>query len=676
MVEVSPALKQFPRRGLVHSFRPEVEGLRAVAVLAVVLYHFNPAWMPGGFVGVDIFFVISGFVITRSLMNDNADGRLHLLRFYDRRIRRIFPALLAMIAVVLVAAWWLLPPGDYEAAARSGVFAAGSAANIFFWLNTGYFDAGAETMPLLHTWSLGVEEQFYIVWPLIIWAVTRFVRRASLTATILLTLGAISLALCVFLTGVDQKAAFYLAPMRAWEFCFGAVICFLPRFAPRVHQVAGLTGAAIIGATLAFATNAIPFPGWLALLPVLGSALLIAGGEATLAGRFLSLPPVRFFGRISYSLYLWHWPVLVCWAYYATPGERSLMETVVLLAVILALSCVSFFLIETPARRASWPPVRMVAAGLIAALLVAIPAFAVATAGGIPERIPEAVRPLGELRAMSTWNCDLLPSKVGTRPRDFCILGDPWGDTLVHGLLWGDSHAQHLAPIVDAALKGSGQSYLLWTDRCPPFLDDETVKRWYPSEPSFSADCAYARYRLGTWLAGHSDVDRIVMAGAWSGFALQLYTGDDLSTVGDDKAGFSLMRAGLLAMMSSFAEIGRRVAVIGEIPRPGFDVPACALRNGGGLLREPCARRMDILPVPSAQSGVGLANAMLESVAVETGVPLLIPARTFCSSAGCPLQLNGEVLYRDGNHLRLDLQPATRKMIADRLGLRSFLLGP
>ena len=295
------------------SYRPDIDGLRAIAVVSVILFHLNA--LRGGFVGVDIFFVISGFLITSLLWKEiQATGTVSLIGFYDRRIRRIFPALFAMFAVSWVVGFLYLFPNEFTAFARSMLAALLSVANLFFWRESGYFAAAASTKPLLHTWSLGVEEQFYVLFPPLLALLYKLsARRLKLSLTVLALL---SFALCVALTRSSPDAAFYLPVTRAWQLLFGSLLA-LNDLAVLRHRLwrnaAALLGLLILGYTLLRFSSATPFPGYMALLPTLAAALLIAAGTKgkTLVGRVLSFKPFVFVGLISYSLYLWHWPLIV-----------------------------------------------------------------------------------------------------------------------------------------------------------------------------------------------------------------------------------------------------------------------------------------------------------------------------------------------------------------------------
>lgn len=307
----------------VSSYRADIDGLRAVAVLLVVVYHVGFKYLSGGYVGVDVFFVISGYLITLHIASELEAGTFSLASFYERRIRRIFPALLGMILVVSALAYLFMLPGEVEDYAKSLISASFSVSNFYFWQQSGYFDAPATMKPLLHTWSLAVEEQFYVFFPLILMALYKFAwRRTRLSVMVL---AAFSFAISVVETHSYPSANFYLAPSRAWELFVGSMIALgiVPQLRSKItRELGAAAGLLMVIYSAIHYTVLTPFPGVSALIPCLGAGLVIASGirhpelgigqfKSTFTANLLSLRPVVFVGLISYSLYLWHWPVIV-----------------------------------------------------------------------------------------------------------------------------------------------------------------------------------------------------------------------------------------------------------------------------------------------------------------------------------------------------------------------------
>ncbi|NOT40687.1 MAG: acyltransferase, partial [Alphaproteobacteria bacterium] len=300
------------------AYRPDVDGLRTIAVGTVILFHGKLGIFPGGFVGVDVFFVISGFLISSILLGEIAHGRFSLAGFYERRIRRILPALITVLAAVMVAGALFFSPQDYVTLAKSAKAAALFYANFHFERQAGYFMPEAETQPLLHTWSLAVEEQFYLIAPLFLWAIARLQRRWQIAAVVAAFVA--SLAFSVWGTAQGDSSAFYLPYSRAFELLLGTMLAMglFPAFRSSVvAEAVGAAGLAMIAVAVLFFSASTPFPGYAALLPCVGAAFIIASGarHSTVVARLLSTPAMVFTGKISYSLYLWHWPIFVFAAY-------------------------------------------------------------------------------------------------------------------------------------------------------------------------------------------------------------------------------------------------------------------------------------------------------------------------------------------------------------------------
>lgn len=335
-------------------YRPDIDGLRAVAVLSVVAFHIGLP-LHGGYVGVDIFFTISGFLIGSIILRETAERKFTFAGFYERRIRRIFPALFAMLLASAVLGYRYLLPIEFLDFSKSLAAAAFSVSNIYFRLQSGYFDGPAITKPLLHTWSLAVEEQFYVFLPILLVLLRRFLPRRVDLAIYLLAL--VSFAVSIYVTYTDPNAAFYLPYTRAWELLLGTMLALpsAPRIQhPALRHVAGIAGLLLIGAALALYKSTTPFPGLAALPPCLGAALIIAAGRSGthLTGRLLSLKPVVFIGLISYSVYLWHWLFVVygSFGFNLVTGLGTRQTEAFLFSISLLAGYLSWRFIEVPFR--------------------------------------------------------------------------------------------------------------------------------------------------------------------------------------------------------------------------------------------------------------------------------------------------------------------------------------
>ena len=500
--------------------RPDIDGLRALAIVPVVLFHVGARGFFGGFVGVDVFFVISGYLITGILVRELDRGEISLRDFYRRRVLRIFPALFAMLAACAVVAWATMLPGEFAAFARSTFATAVFSSNLFFWRESGYFAPAAHSLPLLHTWSLAVEEQFYLFWPLILMAVPRAGRRwlPWLAGAI----AAASFAAAVWQLPRDPAAAFYLIHARTWELMAGALLVWIPAraFASRaLREAVALAGLAAILFAVKTYNQGTPFPGPAALLPVAGAAAILAAGASgdSMVARLLSLRPLVFIGAISFSLYLWHWPVIV-FSQTVLYLEQTLAVRCGIVAVSLLLAVASWRFIETPFRArgsAAWPA-RLVLrrAALLMALFLASSSITVA-ARGFPARFDAPQQAIGAYEDYSGDQAFRAGSCFVVQPGDpfdasTCLALDPGKRSI---LLVGDSHAAHLWPGLHAAA-GADVSVLQATATgCRPVL--------VPVAAGEAACRAFFRNLFVDWLPTHP-VDVVVLAGRWQASDLEL----------------------------------------------------------------------------------------------------------------------------------------------------------
>lgn len=346
----SPATSHAGAPGEANRYRADIDGLRAIAVGAVLIYHTGISPLRGGFIGVDIFLVISGYLITGLLLNDLKRGRFSLKTFYERRIRRILPAMLAMIAVILAVAPFLLYPPELRVTMLTAVASLASAANLYLLTTAGYFEADAATQPLLHMWSLGVEEQFYLFFPLFILACSK---RPGLLRWGIAGLAAASFAACVAWSFMQREAAYYLPLTRAWELLAGALLVVfpLPRLPRWLREAGALAALGLMAVALFKIHSGMAFPGYVALAPCLAAAALIAigGNGGSLVSRLLAVRPMVFVGKISYSLYLWHWPVFVTFRL-VCGRQPSFTEAVALAATAIALAWLFLRYVESPFR--------------------------------------------------------------------------------------------------------------------------------------------------------------------------------------------------------------------------------------------------------------------------------------------------------------------------------------
>ena len=468
------------------TYRPDIDGLRAIAVLSVVAYHADAALLPGGFAGVDVFFVISGFLITSLLVQSLADETFSAATFYARRLRRLLPSLVVVLAAAAVAGWAWLLPGELV---QLGTHIASSAVfvtNFVLWGEAGYFDAAAADKPLLHLWSLGVEEQFYLLWPALLWITWRRARPLAIVAGV----AVLSFAANVATTHWAPAAAFYWPTSRVWELAVGAVLACLPAAvanaaaAPRARDVCALAGVLLLAAGLALLRGDAAFPGWWAVLPVAGTACLIAAGPHALLNRaVLAHRGLVFIGLTSYPLYLWHWPMLT-FARLVSGGRTPAPVTAALVAAAVLLAWLSYRCVEVPLRhrRSRW-----IVPGLAGALACAGAAGLAlrVQADSLPRRLPADVQALADFtyRPEAIYRervCYLMPDQPPSALAPECTESAPADRPLV--VLWGDSHAAHLYPgLQDLQTRTPFRLAEFTGSRCPPLLGVET-----PTQPVLS----------------------------------------------------------------------------------------------------------------------------------------------------------------------------------------------
>lgn len=466
-------------------YRREIDGLRAVAVLPVIFFHAGWSFWSGGFVGVDVFFVISGFLISTILIGEHQNKSFSFASFYERRARRILPALFVVVASCFLPAWYLLLPGDLKEFAKSVTSVFTFSSNIFFKHQSGYFDTSAELKPLLHTWSLAIEEQFYVVFPPLLWLTQRITRRYFSFA--LLTLLIASLVYSQDTLLVKPQAAYFLLPSRSWELLAGALTaCILtaPRsrkvietIPAKVQELLGASGLAMILLSMLLLSSKTPFPGFNALYPVIGTALIIVfSTQSTISGRFLSHSWFVGIGLISYSAYLWHQPLFSFARHRFIEGPSTLLMTC-LVALSLVLSYLTWKFIETPARNKYILSRR----GIFLLSAVATLCFiAIGSIGdkrnGFEQRLsPEQllIFQYTKYDISSIWQerkCFLDPEQTFNEFSSECASGPGLE------MLWGDSHAAALSPGVRAF---HPQTIQYTASGCPPIKDFEDT--WRPN---------------------------------------------------------------------------------------------------------------------------------------------------------------------------------------------------
>ncbi|HZV21199.1 MAG TPA: acyltransferase family protein, partial [Hyphomicrobiales bacterium] len=487
------------------AYRPDIDGLRAIAVLAVVFYHAAIPGFSGGFVGVDIFFVISGYLITRIIWIESNTGAFSLPGFYIRRIKRIFPALFALLFISSMAAVILLVSSDLLQYGKLLTGVVLFFANFALIKQSNYFDAPAADKPLLHTWSLSVEEQFYAAWPLILLLLKNNISRRN-TLYVIAGLAVISLVLAEARLPDYQKDAFYLPWCRAWELLLGAFLAInqLSLHPGRFADSLSMTGICGIGFAIALYDGSTPFPGLAALLPCMGATLIVAAGNSSNpVSRFLSWGPLRFVGLISYSLYLIHWPLFSFSRLYfgeelAPPFRGALV------VISFALASLSWRFVEKPWRAAKFSNWRTFSMAVAAMGCFCICGYWFTSSGGLPFRLHEKVLKVEALTNDIAKYCRALDIPEG-RGGLACELGAP----SIAGydfVLWGDSHAYHFAPAIHKLAERRDLSGVLFTRwGCHPFLND----------PHTSKDCQKFNALVASWI-DRNPIKLAILGGRWT----------------------------------------------------------------------------------------------------------------------------------------------------------------
>lgn len=605
-------------------YRSEVDGLRAVAVLPVILFHAGFSAFAGGFVGVDVFFVISGFLITSILLGELDAGTFRLLNFYERRARRLLPALFVVLAASLAAAWFLLLPTDFAGFSKSLASVGLFSSNWVFWRESGYFDGRSELKPLLHTWSLAVEEQFYFLYPLLLLLLSRFAKRLLPVALVLL--GLASFLLAEWASRANPSFAFFLLPTRGWELLLGA-FCALqvrgPRSgagSPQVRDAAAWVGLILIGISVTLYSSETPFPGAYALLPTVGTALVLLFADGSnRSGRFLGWSPFVWVGKISYSAYLWHQP-LFAFARHARSEPPSVAMLWLLVAASLLLGFLSYRYVEAifrNGRRFTRAQVFASAAALSLAF-VAAGAFGYAR-DGVPGRFSRII-PKGEVgheAFFSYLEAHYLPcaspaarrTAPDWRGRNLCKQSKPGQPDVV---ILGDSHAEHLFPGLADALPKHNVAY--FHQKAAPFLN----------EPKFEGFFAALR---------EDPTPKTILLGIH--FALRQTEGDAFYT-------------GLTETVKALTAAGHRVVLLGDLPILSFDPARC-------LYHLPF--ETDLTCSETQAEGDrqrAKYEALLQRVSRERAVPYLQLDGEFCDGRRCSARTSDTILYRDWNHLNLE----------------------
>lgn len=596
--------------------RPDIDGLRAFAVVPVVLYHFNTWPFSGGYVGVDVFFVISGFLITQLIIRQIREGVFSFRNFYFRRAKRLLPAFFTVVAFVILIGSLILSPEDMNALGWSAVFAVFSASNIHFWSIESYFDTSATMKPLLHTWSLGVEEQFYIIWPAALFLLSKVNRWAAPAALALFAVASLALAQ-YWLYDNRESTAFYLLPARIVEFAIGAALVWIPPLeAPRhLDEPILAIGLMLIAYPVFFYDHSTIFPGLSALVPCIGAAMAIHSGRARFTGILLRNPIATWIGKTSYSSYLIHWPLVVFY-FFLFPGDPGLPEQLILILLTFSFSWVLYNYVEQPVRHGNVRPARTIAAFISIAALLSFVGYSAHAAGGWPWRIPEDRLARARMSPL-TQRCAKRNPEV---PKSLfrCQIYTKQNRDII---LFGDSHAQHYFPGLAREFSSSANIYVAFKGGCTS-LEGITDFEWR-SIPNKA--CEKHNKKVIEFL-GKKKPSTVVVANA-------------------NRGDPHVMAAATNDLIARIRSYGHKVVFIGDIVRPNRFLRRC-LSVPSYLISDAFIDRNCVGWETHRKRSLDFNRVMAEEV------PGYVDASAVqCDGDACRYFLKGRPLFSDDHHL-------------------------
>ena len=654
------------------AYRADVDGLRALAIIPVLLFHAFPTVVPGGFVGVDIFFVISGFLISSIIFRGLQRDRFSFTGFYANRIKRIFPALLLVLGVCAVFGWFSLLPDEYAQLGKHILGGAGYVENFVLRRESGYFDTSSFLKPLMHLWSLGIEEQFYLTYPFLLWAVWRL--RGNLLAVIV-PLVLISFSLNVWQVGSDAVSSFFLPQTRFWELWVGGALAYVDIFMPEVarrmtgswaglvsrlpvqqqtsssaaivHNILSVIGMVLIGIALLRVRES-AFPGWWALLPVCGASLLIvAGPTAWINRRILSNRVAVFVGLISYPLYLWHWPIL-SFARIIRGEDLSRGARIAAVCLSFLLAWATWRFVESPIRfgRKIW--IKTAALVLISVIIAGV-GYTIHAQDGFVSRFKNVPGDVGWLQPEIPSSKDCLKA-LGTDQMRFCRMAGQGPPDVV---LIGDSHAGSLYGGLAAAYAQHSHVLMnLGEAGCVPFYDTESYTRGRQR-----ADCRPLVNRMLDFAASSPSVRTIILSARGPLNMTGQYFGEDplgpkvISWDGAEKNSdqAEVFAASLKNTVSRLSASGKKVVLFLDWPELDFNPRSCLPRPVAlfSHVRPLCG-----VPRPAVDARNHAYREVIFAMKKEfSGLAVFDPFPYLCDATACYAERDGRLLYRDDNHL-------------------------
>ncbi len=647
------------------SYRPDIDGLRGLAMFPILFLHAGLSLTPGGFIGVDIFFVISGYLIIDIVRNQLADGKFSLFDFMSRRVRRIFPAAFTTVFFTLLAGWFLLGPYDYQELARSARYNVLFSANHFFWMQDGYWDTASQLKPLLHTWSLAVEEQFYFLLPLFMIATFRF--RENIRLLLMLLIALASFIASVWSVEHAPSSAYFLLHSRAWEILIGGLLTYIPKNTgskPWLSELIGGAGLLTIIALFFVYDHKMPFPGFAGLAPTLATAALIWGGPYNLGSRLLSAKIMVYFGRMTYSWYLIHWP-LIAYANYWYGDDLTLSQTVAILLASFVLAHFSRKYVEESVlkKKIFKTNKSLISTAICLVLLTLMVVQTIKVHEGFPERLPKLSQQYhsARIRSAEVKRCSAVSAEQVDK-NQLCRLGKKVLQDTPQYITWGDSHNASLLPLYDSLADDYGiAGWHAARIACPPLLGLQWKKN--PECNAFNAAM------LETIKKNH--IANVVLASRWT-----------LPINGDDKGEMPLLLEPPQGMTKetyyqqllekTIADIratGARVWIVKQVPTHPFEPPkhlavlAMKGKNTVGLGKSFALHMQQ----------VAFVNSIFDRAIKDPGVNLIDPVPLFCSDKiVCRTENDGWSLYRDDHHVStygaLYLKPMMQQFVREMTG--------
>jgi len=657
-------------------YRSDIDGLRAIAVCIVIFFHFGIPGFSGGFIGVDVFFVLSGYLIGSIILNQLESNKFSLVKFYFRRIRRLFPVFVIVILATSIVAYWLMLPNDLRELGQSVIASSLYLSNIFFYMEAGYFDTASHLKPLLHTWSLSVEEQFYIVFPVLAWLIYRLNKHYLLPLFLLFTL--LSLIAAEWFLSRNTSAVFYLYPFRAWEMFIG--VCLASQKIPRIASSRANTAVALLGLVMIVApnfiyTSATPFPGLSALIPCLGTCLLIHTGtqSSSFIHKALMNPVPVFIGKISYSLYLWHWPIFVLYMY-DKGNHPAIYDITLMLTMTLLAAVASWKYVETPFREGRAPfsktPFSVFTATAVVSLSLIGLGYFFRASQGLSSRFDT------QTAQFANAANDLFGDFSGCHESDnnklkdveYCTLGDPLNSDS-YTLIWGDSHGGAYRRGIEKAITENGHSALLaWTGGCPPVFGidkDESV-----SSRAVDTLCTKRNRAIESLIKSDQRINAIVLVGRWSYYLNGQGTGvDKTNTITlwpEDGVKSDVLNQDdffvekIKQTIRQLSNDGHSIFIVEQVPEfSRYDARVVALGLVNGSINSnnesnKLDEKFNRLTTETYQEVLKRQNKIqlaLQDASSKKLITVLKTHQFFCDENECSLMPKGEPLYFDNNHL-------------------------